>query len=393
MTSILKKLAYCWAADRASPGTTLTMNQPCFWKNLPAPVRMLVRPMLLLAVGLHVLILLLPLPSKPEPEPEPEPELLLEEQTIKVVPAPNRAIAPPPPKPTAPPPAVTPAPTRPAPSPPRSQPTSPPIVASPPPLVSDRPAPAPSPSPAEPEAVPSPPAIALTPATPEPTAPEAEVTGAFDDFPNPEGVVAGCLGLSQCQQAEGVRLTRLVQDLPAALERQGYTVTALDLDSDQGRRVFEVTKGDEKRYLNLFSTPEGAVYLLAKQILTLADVRAMAASRQALVSLVQGVSKQQAGGQDFIQPDAFFTERGLREGLEPFFPLVANQTPDRLFSTQLAPQLQQQGFTVAPLPDYGGGPLYQVQQGVLVYYLNLIPAAGERGAIVTLWSQLPNIKV
>ncbi len=367
------------------------MNQPRFWKNLPAPVRMLVRPMLLLALGLHVLILLLPLPSEPEPEPEPEPELLPEEQTIKVVPAPNRAIAPPTPtpKPAAPAPTATPAPAQPAPSPPRSQPASPPIVTSPPPPVSDRPAPATSPSPSEPEGVPSPAAIDLTPPPPELTSPAAEVTGAFDEFPNPEGVVAGCLGLNECQQAEGVRLTRLVQDLQAALARQGYAVTALDLDSDQGRRVFEVTKGDEKRYLNLFSTPEGAVYLLAKQILTLAEVQAMAASRQALVSLVQGVSNQQARGQDFTQPDAFFTEMGLREGLEPFLPLVANQTPDRLFSTQLAPQLQQQGFTVAPLPDYGGGPLYQVQQGALVYYLSLVPAAGGQGAIVTLWSQLP----
>ncbi|WP_448574105.1 hypothetical protein [Trichothermofontia sp.] len=387
MRRILKKLAYYGEPIALPLAATLTMHQPRFWKNLPAPVRMLVRPMLFLALGLHVLILLLPLPS--EPEPEPEPELLPEDQTIKVVPAPKRAIAPPPPKPAAPAPAATPAPARPAPSPPRSQPASPPIVASPPTPVSDRPAPATSPSPLEPEGMPSPAAIDLTPPPPEPTLPAAEGTGAFADFPNPEGVVAGCLGLNECQQAEGVRLTRLVQDLQAALARQGYAVTALDLDSDQGRRVFEVTKGDEKRYLNLFSTPEGAVYLLAKQILTLAEVQAMAASRQALVSLVQGVSNQQARGQDFTQPDAFFTEMGLREGLEPFFPLVANQTPDRLFSTQLAPQLQQQGFTVAPLPDYGGGPLYQVQQGALVYYLSLVPAAGGRGAIVTLWSKFP----
>ncbi len=364
------------------------MNQPRFWKNLPAPVRVLIRPMLFLSLGLHALLLLLPLPGERELEPEPEPELLPEEQTIKVVPAPNLAAGKPlTPKPTSPSPVAKP--TRPA-APPRSSPTPPPIVASqPPPPVSDQPTPAASPRPSEPAAPPSPPAIDLNSPSPEPIPPEAAPTAAFDDFPKPEGAVAGCLGLNQCQQAEGVRLTRLVQDLQTMLERQGYAVTAVDLDNDQGRRVFEVTKGEEKRYLNLFSTPEGTVYLLAEQILTLADVQAMAASRQALVTLVQGLSNQQARGQNFAQPDAFFSEMGLREGLEPFFPLVAGQTPDRLWVTQLAPQLQQQGFAIAPLPDYAGGALYQVQQGALVYYLSLVPAAGHRGAIVTLWSKLP----
>ncbi|UZQ55628.1 hypothetical protein OOK60_06035 [Trichothermofontia sichuanensis B231] len=364
------------------------MNQPRFWKNLPAPVRVLIRPMLFLSLGLHALLLLLPLPGEREPEPEPEPELLPAEQAIKVVPAPNLAAGKPlTPKPTSPSPVAKP--TRPA-APPRSSPTTPPIVASqPPPPVSNQPTPSASPRPSEPEAPSSPPAIDLNAPSPEPIPPAAAPTGAFDDFPKPEGTVAGCLGLNQCQQAEGVRLTRLVQDLQTMLERQGYAVTAVDLDNDQGRRVFEVTKGEEKRYLNLFSTPEGTVYLLAEQILTLAEVEAMAASRQALVTLVQGLSNQQARGQDFTQPNAFFTEMGLREGLEPFFPLVAAQTPDRLWATQLAPQLQQQGFTVAPLPDYAGGPLYQVQQGALVYYLSLVPAAGGQGAIVTLWSQMP----
>jgi len=364
------------------------MNQPRFWKTLPAPVRVLIRPTLFLSLGLHVLLLLLPLPN--EPEPEPEPDLLPEEQTIKVVPAPTTPIATPSPSATPPRPTPTPSPTaaRPVTPSPRSQPTSPPIVASPAPttqLPTPETSPTPTPTPATPD-------VALTPLPPaEPLPPEAPVTGAFDDFPTPTGVVGGCLGLNQCQQAEGVRLTQLVQDLQAALRQQGYTVTALDVGDDQGRRIFEVTKGEEKRYLNLFSTPEGAVYLLAEQILTLAEVQAMATARAQLVNWVRGLSGQPAQRPDFAQPNHFFTDLGLpREGLEPYWPLVANQTPDRLFTTQLAPQLQQQGFSVAPLADYAGGPLYQVQQGALVYYLSLVPAVGDRGTIVTLWSALPN---
>lgn len=363
------------------------MNQPRVWKNLPTPVRVLIRPMLFLSLGLHALLLLLPLPPQSEPEPDSLTELLPEEQMIKVVPTPKGTIAPTPPKPAPPTPAAPPSPaaTRPITPPPRSQSTQPPIVT----------APAPTPQLPTTEASPTPtpttPDIALTPLPPaEPEPEETTVTGAFDDFPNPEGVVGGCLRLNQCQQAEGVRLTQLVQDLQTALRQQGYTVTALDVDEDQGRRVFAVTKGEETRYLNLFSTPEGAMYLLAEQILTLADVQAMATAREQLVNQVQGLSRQSAQGPNFAQPNLFFTEVGLpKEGLEPYWPLVANQTPDRLWTTQLAPQLQQQGFNIAPLPDYAGGPLYQVQQGGLVYYVSLVPAAGGQGTIVTLWSQLP----
>jgi len=60
------------------------------------------------------------------------------------------------------------------------------------------------------------------------------------------------------------------------LEAKGYTVRPRDdLEDDTGRKVYEVSKGEETQYLTVLSVLElgRTVYVLAEKPMTLADLQ------------------------------------------------------------------------------------------------------------------------
>jgi hypothetical protein len=251
------------------------MTQPRFWRNLPAPLRLLLRPWVIVSAGLHVVVLLLPLPNHStaelplseepvritqlpaSPAPVPSPVAV---PSPPVAPSPTVQAAPAAPRPTAP---VA---ARPAAPPPDSPPPSSQASPSPTPLASSSP-PTPTPSPqanldtGQPAPLPS---VAAAP-TPSP-----EVAASFAaEIPHAAiGGEPGCGGQENCWQTQDTQWRSVARALEQELENQGYEVESQTDDEVPGFRVYEVSRNGETEYLNMLSTLQGTFYVLADQPMT-----------------------------------------------------------------------------------------------------------------------------
>ncbi|NES96743.1 MAG: hypothetical protein F6K32_16190 [Desertifilum sp. SIO1I2] len=266
------------------------MNQPTFSKNLPAPVRMLIRPMLYFSMILHGGFLLIPLPEPPPEVAEVEPEPVAV-RPLSPSPSPSPSPTPTPPAVQPPPsPVVTPPPTPVVQSPPPAprRPSPPPPQPTPPPEIDpflgaelfETPPPSPTPEVVQtPEPTPTP-EVVQTPSptpevvqTPEPT-PTPEVAELPEDplaeFPHITGAQTGCQG--QCWQIQQ-RSTSVARNLLESLEAKGFTIRRTDGDRT-GERIYEVSKdGEVQYYISLFSTLDGGTkYAIADAPLTREDL-------------------------------------------------------------------------------------------------------------------------
>jgi hypothetical protein len=89
------------------------------------------------------------------------------------------------------------------------------------------------------------------------------------------------------------------------------------------------------------------------------------------------------------QPRKFYTPAGKPlPGFDGKTLQVDKANPAQVFSLYEA-ALKGAGFQVAPLPDYGGGLLYEVKQGNVSYYLNLLPLTDRSGTLVVIWALRP----
>ncbi|MCD8488935.1 MAG: hypothetical protein LRZ84_19880 [Desertifilum sp.] len=261
------------------------MNQPTFSKNLPAPLRMLIRPMLYFSIVLHGGFLLIPLPEPPpevvEVEPEPVAVRPLSPSPPPPSPSPSPTPTPtPPPVQTPPSPVVTPPPTPVVQSPPQTprRPSPPPPQPTPPPEIDpflgaelfETPPPSPTPEVVQtPEPTPTP-EVVQTP-EPEPTPEVAELPeDPLAEFPHITGAQTGCEG--QCWQIQQ-RSTSVARNLLESLEAQGFTIRRTDGDRT-GERIYEVSKdGEVQYYISLFSTLDGGTkYAIADEPLKREDL-------------------------------------------------------------------------------------------------------------------------
>lgn len=252
------------------------MSQPRFRKNLPAPLRLLVRPWVIVSVGLHVVVLLLPLPDRSTSEvpisEEPVRITQLPASPSPTVPSPVAVPSPPvtlsptvqatpvAPRPTAP--MVT----RPT-APPTASPTpSPPASPSPTPQInSSTPSPTPSPQGTSDSTQPSPtasPTLSPAPLSESPTSFAAEIPHATI------GGEPGCGGQENCWQTQDTQWRSVARALEQELENKGYEVKSQTDDEVPGFRVYEVSRDGETEYLNLLSTLQGTFYILADQPMT-----------------------------------------------------------------------------------------------------------------------------
>ncbi|QKD83739.1 hypothetical protein HPC62_17425 [Thermoleptolyngbya sichuanensis A183] len=273
-------------------------------RDMPALMRVLFRPWLLMSLVLHAGLLVLPLlpggsgadPSQSletdNSAPDP-PELSV---SLSPTPVMNPSVTPPvaPPSPS---PSATPAPV---PRPERVAVPRPPATARfPQESLRESPAPAPVPaplsqpttaptaSPAAPAASPEP--TAALPPTPSPTplpTPNPEALPQLQEppspvpyanFPHPAGASNNCNGFLSCwrlSDADGRPVQAIARDLQAMLQEQGYQTQRLEPADDTGSSLYRVTPPDEPPYyVNVISTfNQGTVYLLTDEPMTAAEI-------------------------------------------------------------------------------------------------------------------------
>ncbi|MEL7067498.1 MAG: hypothetical protein AAGN15_02460 [Cyanobacteria bacterium J06581_3] len=62
---------------------------------------------------------------------------------------------------------------------------------------------------------------------------------------------------------------------------------------------------------------------------------------------------------------------------------LADKTPEQVFEEVVYPKFyDQQGFDVQEYGEFAGGPVYQIMQGEIVHYLNIVPLARDSVLIV-----------
>jgi hypothetical protein len=363
--------------------------------------RWLIRPALWGSIGLHILLLLLPIPERqpiesaetqvkltPQPSPSPSPTAKPSPQ-----PVPQPVARPLRPSPLA----QTPAqiPVQPPVKPPVKLPVKPPQQR-PVPSAAQRPTP---PTPQSPAAKPRQTAVP-SPSSPQPSpapvsTPTPPVVPAlaipFADVPLLAGAQTGCFGLGTCRQImDGTPFREAGQTLEQQFQAQGYTVKLRADLEDTGRKVYELNKGKETRYLNVLSADVGnMVYLVTPQPVSLSELQGSEPLKAQLEAILNGIPATTANVNQFFQPDAFFANATARPETGGRLRLVAGQSPDQMLQT-LTPQLQAQGFSLTAAGGYGSGLLYEVTQAAYTGYLSLVPAADQSGTIVVLWTNVPN---
>lgn len=385
-----------------------SMNQSYFLKNLPMPLQMLWRPMLIISLGLHGLFLAVPMPPKAKPQlPKKEPEKVKITQlpttsaspqpAIKPTPKPTPQVSqtiPPKPQPIRPPsteipplPPKTKAIPRPQPSPtPEKTPQS---KATPTPSPTPTPRPSPSPTPEQ-----SPQSTATPKPSPSPT-PEQSPTPAlqnpFADFPFPDNAQLGSLGLLSGETDKSARNTidALAQvadfytkELPARTFKSQPLNEATDL------KVYKVSKeGAEPQFLHLIAQDGKTVIVLASQ-----EIKDLSALKSAETRSPEEIAFENAlapikSSEDFgavypeditklPEPDKFADANKFRS-------LVATTTFKPMSTEQLFSEVQSQligaGFAqISQEASYGGGLTYKVTQGNFTTYLYFVANANNK---------------
>ncbi len=332
------------------------------------------QPALFLSIGLHIVILLMPLPDRSSSEPAPEPVLSPSPQvplTRLPSPQPSASLTPSP-KPSPAPSVIATPPVRVAPSPPlAARPaTPPPPQRSPQPTPSPRsasPSPTPSPDPVPPPAIP------------------------FSDVPVLAGAQTGCYGMGVCHQlTDGTPFRSAGQNLESQFQSQGYTVQLRDDLEETGRKIYELTRSGETRFLNVFSINVGeTIYLVTPQPISLQELEESETLKAELETLLnQQVGTRLADPSQLAAAADFYLNAAPRPEIVGNLRLLANSTPEQLLPN-LSGQLQAQQFSLTAAGGYGGGLLYEVTRGAYTGYLNIIPTIDQSGTVVVLWMNLP----
>ncbi|PZO15515.1 MAG: hypothetical protein DCF25_13490 [Leptolyngbya foveolarum] len=67
-------------------------------------------------------------------------------------------------------------------------------------------------------------------------------------------------------------------------------------------------------------------------------------------------------------------------------------SPEQVFEAVVNPELNdQKGFEVRDYGEFAGGPVYQVVQGEIVHYLNIVPLNERSGSVLIVSDRPPNV--
>ncbi|PSB24324.1 hypothetical protein [Stenomitos frigidus] len=228
--------------------------------------------------------------------------------------------------------------------------------------------------------------------------PDAGGSSAWDDFPIYPGAQPGCFNLSSCQQtADGVKS---VADYYAkALPAKKYTVKPTVQLTD--REVFQISRNRQMQFLSIIQTEKGSVYVLSDAPRSLEDLKKAVEVPPEVSEILSNLEAQNADPSNFEQPKFFYTEatgKGISAGALVTKPgirnisLIAGYSFDTMMDEFFRNNLQQNDFEVSdPLPDFGGGKVYEVTRArdKLKLYLNLVPTKDKAGALIVTWKDPP----
>lgn len=361
-----------------------------FLEWVPSSVRWLIKPALFGSVGLHLLLLLMPLPQRPS-----APDLLTQAESTQIrltdLPKTLPKQPPPTPKPTA---LKAATPSKPSPSiTPQQRSAARPTLPIQPTLQRSLPS-VNSETLPRPIAKPIVPAPASAPPSPEPIAspdPVPPPSIPFADIPLVAGAQTGCFGLGTCHQVVGTNFRTTGQTLEGQLKAQGYTIKSRDDLEETGREVYEISKNQETRYLNVLSSDLGStIYLVTTQPITLDNLQNSETLKSELATILNSFpGTTTASPTQIAQPDAFFAGPAPRPEAETGLHLVPGNSPAQLLNS-LETQLHSQSFTLTEAGGYGGGRLYEVTKDAFTGYLSLVPTTDRSSTIVVLWTNLPS---
>ncbi len=398
--------------------------------------RSLLKPAILISIGLHGLLLLIPLAGVHEQSAPPiskEEKVKLTELPTEVVTTSPSAAAPSPVTPQPSPSASLKSPevksiASPSPTPSPSASKLPQLAISPKSIPTIKPSPSVSPQPKSSKAPVIKPSPSISPkplasvkpspkvspkaiVKPLPSAtPAAQKSPAlntpFSDFPKYPNATTGAFDLKAIE--------KVAQQTPDDLkqvssffdnELKGKSYQSNISTNTDNKKVYEVSKGGVTEYLTLiFEGGKGTIIVKSKKPLpdNLGNTEVASAQENAFDAALGRVPFQQSDNADEKLPDpkAFhdkygqdekgFLEKQVKNGIDGSIRFIGGQNPDAAYSGVFAGSLQQGNFQVTPKSSYGGGNLYEVRQGGFARYLNLIPAKDGSGTIVVVWNTPPN---
>jgi hypothetical protein len=350
-------------------------NLPKFlnFKDLPEPFNHLAKPLVIVSVGLHAALLFAPIPSPP-PKPKPVPP-----KTIKITALPpiksNNSVK-------------NKLSTRSSVKPPRS------TVATKGLVIQRQ---TKNQKPTKPQTASSVPSV--KPAPVEETSSDAN--NPLNDFPRYPGAIPNCYGFTTCFQTDKP-LDLVSQFFQQELPKRKYALTPDAAESD--RKVFKFSKGGTQQFLNIFSDGQTSFYLLASEAMKRSDIQNavqippdFSKIMADLPPVAEGESTD-ASPDQFANPTDFFSSLGGEapdgsitntkqiDGVDTIR-FVRGKTQAQLLSDYFT----QSGFQPKSIATYGGGPLYEVKKGTFKpFYLNLVPAQGNKGTIVVVWTRNPS---
>jgi hypothetical protein len=333
------------------------------FQKATSPLKLLIRPLLVVALGLHALVLFTPFPTLKKPLPKET------EAPVKITQLPSS-------KPT-----------------PKPRPKIKKVVAKVNRPRTTPPAPKTPPAPADNNS---------TDNTKDP----------FADFPHHPQAQAGCYNKESCYEVKNLTLDAVAGYFKKTLPDKKFNVTPLI--EEAGKKVFQVSKGDKSLFLNLFQDGKNTVYVLApNEIPNLKALQGAIEIPNAFYDLLAGLpgSDQEdpsaadslAKPDDFDQPQLYYKDLGGGDGFdlnpEPLaaidgsMKVAVGEEPEPFYQSFFEPEMSTIFDEATKEGEYGGGPLYRLKKGGLTIYLNLVPLkAGDSrgvGTIVVVWTRSP----
>ena len=348
-------------------------------KSLPAPLRLIIRPILFAALGFHALLLFTPLPAEQKPKPPEDkknPVKITQIQTVKPL---------------------------------KTVPTNAPKadVSTPTQLKVSRPTDSPT--------------VSDTSRQQETKTEQSQpnqqgqtnqqpndTKDPFQGFPYYQPSTPNCFNKNygeQCRVATA-SLTDVKTFFDKSLPANQYAIEQ-PTEAAPDKQIYKIAKGGKTRYLHLFIDGSTVVILLDETKKTLKDLKdALPALPDQYTLSLGDVAGNAPEYSNFAQPQYFYDrtrtsneENGIEDpnvsppkALESYESpkIILGKTPDEAYQVLASKLAVFEG--VNRVGDYGGGPLYEMKKDKNTFFLNLVPAkdVGSRGGtIMVTWLKDP----
>lgn len=324
-------------------------------RQLPAPVRLLIRPMLIAAIGLHALLLFTPIPSEEKPKKTDD-----KETPVKITQLPTAKPAP----------------------------KARPKLAKPALPKVNRPKPAIAPP------------VQKTPVTPQRAASttSTDTKNPFADFPHYPGATP-YKDLENLRVANGASPVSVVAHFRKALPARKFTIT-----DEPESNTFKVSRGGISYYLSVVEDGSQTFYLLGPDKLDkdklakikkgdvvgipkeLGDIAKELDSAYSTSSDNSATSFDLTDPSSFLEPDKDNPSNQVYVNGISETRVVEGQPPAQVY--QALQSILKKFDSATESGTYAGGSLYELKKGSFTGYLNLVPGKAG-GTIAVIWMKRP----